>query len=344
MLSIVIPICNEYPQIMFTLEQLRLVVSYFEHRNGGAGTIEVIVVDNWCEEVNKQLIDRFTCPSCSKVTDLFRKQDQGGEKIESLTKLHPWLKYYKYQNKLSHWQAKNLGVQKSSGDVLFFMDGHCLLPANDLLHRMYDRYRNTDLFEQGTLHLPILYMLDKPERSLIYKPVINLETAEYHYSFTRRRECSWCIYEVPCMSTCGMMMSRNLYDSVGGWPVELGIYGGGENFLNYTLAVTGKHKYIYDDNNKYISHFAEKRGYNFNATDYLRNRLIATYIFGGEEKLILCAKHSKGRTETINNIVVDILDKCRSHRELINSIQVIDIDSWVTTVMPQLVVLEYKKG
>ena len=72
---------------------------------------------------------------------------------------------------------------------------------------------------------------------LIYKPKLDLEKGALHYSFSRyRRPSDGKPYKVPCMSTCGMLMSRKIMvDELQMWPQELGIYGGGENFINYTI-------------------------------------------------------------------------------------------------------------
>ena len=177
----------------------------------------------------------------------------------------------------------------------------------------------------GTLHLPLAYMLENTGKALVYKLVTKPEVGLYHYQFTRYRR-SDIPYQVPCMSTCGMMITRNLYNRLGGWPKELGIYGGGEHFINFSLAILGKNVNIFPT--EPLHHYAEKRGYNYEYVDYKRNMIIATYIFGGEKRAELFSKNCKLDQKTARQILYDVIGKCKDHREYIKSQQVIDIDEW----------------
>jgi hypothetical protein len=177
----------------------------------------------------------------------------------------------------------------------------------------------------GTLHLPLTYQILE-SRVLIYKLRAKVEKHTYHYSFTPFRPATE-PYEVPCMSTCGMMMDRALYDELGGWPVELGIYGGGENFLNYSLSVIGKKKWIFPS--PPLRHHGDRRGYNYEGKDYIRNRAIAHYIFGGQDVLQEFMKHQRGSPRALHNMYINVMNTCEAHRELIKSKQVITIQEWV---------------
>jgi hypothetical protein len=125
-----------------------------------------------------------------------------------------------------------------------------------------------------------------------------------------------------------MMLTRELYDLVGGWPKELGIYGGGENFINFTLAVMGKKKWIFGTEPLY--HHGEKRGYNWNFWDYERNRLIATYLFGGAD---FASRFVDQRKKVPNKrqfwaVYQDVLNTCEEHRNWIVDRQVMTIHEW----------------
>lgn len=301
-LSVIVPMVGEFPQSAFTLNSI-----YCELWNSGID-FEVIMIDNWCKEVESQ----------------GRKQDKGYAYLVDKVPLHPWLKVLKYEKKLSHWQAKNFGVQNSTGDILWFCDAHCII-SKDALVKMFNYYVENYAGLNGTLHLPLSYLLDKPGHELIYKLVLNLEKGDVHYSFTRYRAAEE-PYKVPCMSTCGMMMSRELYDELGGWPAELGIYGGGENFINFTLAVLGRDKNIMPG--LPLFHFADKRGYSWNYDDWVRNRCIATYCFGGEEFAQRFMKNVKGRPVVLEKIYYDVVRKVRPQRELLEKKQVISIEDW----------------
>lgn len=303
-LSIIIPFCNEYPQVLFTIQsvaqELRDRVDF-----------EIIAINNYCDEVKKQGIE----------------EDKGFEAVFASKKANPWLKVLSYKDKLSHWQAKNVGVEISTGKFLWFCDAHCVV-SRDALFNMFEYYKAFHGRINGSIHLPLTYKILESHK-LIYKLVYNPEIGEVHYSFTGYRlpgtglDC----YQVLCMSTCGMMITKDLYDQLGGWPTCLGIYGGGENFLNFTLAILGKSVNIYCGDP--LFHHGDKRGYSWNYNDYTSNRIAATYMFGGEELARKYAKHRKGNPVIIQKILDNVLHKCKSHREMIKKSQVITINEWL---------------
>jgi hypothetical protein len=308
-LAVVIPFVNEYPLICTTIreivEELRGHVSF-----------EILAVDNWCEQVEAQ----------------GREPDRGHTLVESMSKGIPELKVLRYPDRLSHWQAKRFAIEQTSAPFLFFCDAHVMVRRN-ALRNMFDYYSLHAEELDGTLHLPLTYHILE-EKRLIYSLRWLPEKAEVHYFFSEAKKDvdAWYnnpSYEVPCMSTCGMMMTRKLYYEMGGWSEELGIYGGGENLMNFVLSVLGKKKWIFYDGLMY--HHGEKRGYDFNLWDYERNRIIATYLFGGEE---LAARFVEGREglpskRQIYNTFRDVLDKCAKHRAWIKERQVTTIEKWV---------------
>jgi glycosyltransferase involved in cell wall biosynthesis len=336
-LSIIMPFCGEYPQNIFTLMSI-----WNQLRDSGID-YEVIAVNNWCDEAAKQSDYAYTCPSCKAVRQIprgeansyrppYKNPDPGGSRVQSYAAAQPWLKYVEYKDKLSHWNAKNAGVKASTGNVLFFIDAHCaLIPGS--LTSMYRHYAAHYEAINGTLHMPIAYFLERSGRALNYKLVANPEISSYLYSFTRHRKLTEeevkagkKTYQVPCMSTCGMMMHRSLYDLLGGWPTELGVYGGGENFINFTLAVLGKTINIFPT--EPLHHFAEKRGYNWYFTDQKRNQIIATYMFGGEKRARMFSRHCKLDAKTAERTVAEVIERCADHRGHIEKSQVMEIEDW----------------
>lgn len=285
---------------MFTLaniaEELRSRVDF-----------EVIAVDNWCRGVEQQ----------------GRTPDRAHKQLPEIAKGQPWLKVIKYDKKLSHWQAKNLGVGHARGEFLWFCDAHCIV-SRDALYKMFVYYRTNWEAMEGTIHLPLTYLVLEWHK-LIYKLNCKPDQGVYHYTFSGYRHADE-PYQVPCMSTCGMMMHRSLFDQLGGWPTELGIYGGGENFLNFTLAVLGKKVWIMPG--EPLRHHGEKRGYAWNATDHMRNRLIATYIFGGLKVSRRYLTAARGREHVKERIYQDILKKCAPHRSRIRKQQAMSIEDW----------------
>ena len=298
-LSVIIPYVNEWPQIVFT------VGSIYEELIDRVD-FEIILVDNWCAEVETQ----------GRTRD--HGHPEGGLPGQS------WLKVVQYSDKLSHWQAKNAGIAAASGDIIWFCDAHCIV-CRDSLFGAYEYYRDHWQEINGTLHLPLHYQI-LDNRRLIYALVTDPAIGHYHYKFTTYQD--WAApYAVPCMSSCGMFMHREVFNALGGFPEGLGIYGGGENFVNFTLAVLGMNKMIYPCQG--LRHHGDKRGYNWNYTDHLKNRAIATYIFGGELILLKFLAPTKGRDEVKAKIMRDVIEENRPRRERIKSMQTTTIDEWV---------------
>jgi glycosyltransferase involved in cell wall biosynthesis len=325
-LSIIIPYVNEYPQVIFTIQSIaQSLVDRLD--------FEIIAIDNYCEDFKNQFeegIKKVSSkmpddPSIKRwVEDEINKVKKGTESVKACQRHNKWLRYENYTEKLSHWQAKNLGVQVSSGDILWFCDSHCVVSRDAVYNMVQDYMENYERYD-GTLHLPLTYKILE-SRKLIYKPVLNFDTAEIHYSFTPYRPPCEGPFEVACMSTCGMMISREIFDLVGQWPRELGIYGGGENFMNFTLSVLGKRKWIYP--NGTLFHHGDSRGYHWFYDDHVRNKMIAMYIYGGQALVRKFSKNTKGRPEALKKICADVINKCSDHRAYIKSKQVTSIEEW----------------
>ena len=347
-LSIIIPFVGEYPQVLFTIQSTAQML--LEKKT----PFEIIAVNNYCEEAKGQayniaakkaawIVERIARWNPEdvriKAKDGFEEifeiqksvpptwEDKSGPAVKACAERNPWLKYIEYTDRLSHWQSKRVGVEMSKYDTLLFLDAHVITSAK--IHEMFMTYRFAHngkdgyYYDKGTMHAPLTYKILE-WRKLIYKVVFDAPHF-WTYSFTGFRENSE-PYEVPCMSTCGMMISRWLYDEIGGWPIGLGIYGGGENFMNYTLAVTGYKKYIYP--HATVFHHGEKRDYHYNYDDMVTNRMIAHYLFDGERGLKLFRNNSKGRPNVLDQFVEKVMADHKGHREKIRSIQKMDIHEW----------------
>ena len=318
-LSVIMPFVNE-PWAAFTLQSLILELEPAEF------PWEIICINNWCDRVANQLINPNPPKTRRDLNQfIYKTDDRWGQKLQALCAVRRNTIYVEFTDKLSHWNAKNAGVRASTGDLLFFTDAHCLI-TQGRLRNMCRCYAENSEQLHGSLHLPIAYLGANSGQSLIYKPVMNPERGEYHYSFTRYRP-SEVPYTVPCMSTCGMMISREIFDKLGGWPKELGIYSGGEHFMNYTLAVLGYNKVIFPGLPLYHEG-KEKRGYSSDASDMIRNRFIATYMYGGENLLELYAHYSKGRPNVKEDYVKEIMIKCYDQQAMIDHQRKIHISYW----------------
>jgi len=315
-LSVIMPFVREYPQNMFTIKN---IAEELKDR----ADFEIVAVDNYCDQVHQQ---NYTCSHCgtNHPPGSF-KNDKGGEAIKACERMHPWLKFVQYGDKLSHWNAKNYGVKKSSGDILWFCDSHCVI-HRDALYEMYKYFRSEHEKLNGTLHLPLTYKILEAHRT-IYKPVFKIDKGEYGYTLTGYKPADW-PYEVAAMSTCGMMMTRKMFDELRAWPSEMGIYGGGEHYINFTMAVMGYKKWIYPGKNSCLVHHGEKRGYHYVYDDYIRNKILATYLFGGKAIAELFIQHAKGRPPVLRSMLDSVIANNSKRRDYIKSKSIIDITSW----------------
>ena len=312
-LSVIMPYCNEWPQLLFTIR------SVAEELDGKCD-FEIIAVDNYPASGIPQSPDRA-----------HPHDDKNGNPcnshIDSMAKKHDWLRYMRYDDKLSHWNAKNTGVLFSQGKFLLFLDAH-VVPGNSSLVSAFMYYKKNHEKLDGTLHLPLTYHILENTR-LIYQLVVEPSKGIWHYRFKNLNlPYTELPFEVPCMSTCGMFMSRALFDLVGGWPPELGIYGGGENFMNFSLALLGKRKWIYTPGT--LHHHGDSRGYNWNYDDYHRNRMIALYMHGGEAAVqkYIESRQVKGSPRWARTTLYDIMDKCQWQRNCLLSKQQVDMLDW----------------
>ncbi len=336
-LSIIIPGCNEFPQIYFTIQSLRMDLE------GSGLDYEIIYIANRdyrlenlttpesaAEHVIPQgvgdLWKTFSPAQAQAVLQFIASWQRGAEglgKVDNVRRLV-------YNDTLSHWQAKMAGVRVATAETLLFLDAHVLLTPGAVAE-MRKYYVETGLCQRGTLHLPIAYMNDHLGVAHVYLMRHNAEKGEFTYKFSRikNRES---IHEVPCMSTCGMMISKRiLMDVLGGWPKTLGIYSGGEQFLNAALAVTGHKKWIWPFGT--LHHFAYHRGYHFNYDDLTKNRMTANYVALGEDWLRAFQKHRKPvGSERNAEIAEHVLRMNRAHRAIIEEHQTIDIEEWIAKV------------
>lgn len=304
MISVIVPFVREWPQIAFTIRSIHESLINVDH--------EVLAIDNLQENMQE---DRGTKNIKGMASEWQNVNDS-------------WLKYYHYKDKLSHWQCKNFGMSKASGDIFWFIDGHCILPPTAVEAARYYKANYMELC--GSLHMPLTYHILEP-RQLMYKAVVQTGTADYAYTFhtfSRKKYSPNYTVEVPAMSTCGMMIHRTFMEQCGFWPTELGIYGGGEHFMNYTMAVLGLKKHVWVGDSLY--HHGDKRGYAWNHYDQQRNRALANYMFGGR-RLMDCwlDKKAKLNGNESKRVRRSILDSSGEHRQWIKDNQLVEIEEWV---------------
>ena len=289
-LSVIIPYCNEYPQIIFTVQNIMTELEGID--------AEVITISN-----------KGNIPFTTKDGTII--PDYGFWKLQNSSYAKTGkLKNIRYDDKQGHWGAKNAGIKLATGKRLLFIDSHCVVSKNAILDMM-----NTPC--EGSLHMQIHYMLDT--KPLIY----SARPESMHYTFAGCPSGKTSPFQVPVMSTCGMMIERKTLDHIGKWNPELGIYGGGENYMMYKLGTCGYPIQIHHTAALY--HYAEKRGYSWNYDDHVRNQFIAAYCVGGEEWLQVLAEERKIKKNSnkvrIDEIADDVRAKCQEDRDYIKSIQ-----------------------
>jgi glycosyltransferase involved in cell wall biosynthesis len=351
-LSVIIPHCNEMPAVAFTTQGL------IEELDGFC-RYEIILVDNLSH-------DHLTVKAGEREYPAFSRNYFYNGTTGAVMKTYFFRKgvvrWFKYDAKQGHWNAKNFGIQQSRGKYLFFLDAHCLM-KRDSLRRMLTWLRenedaqfwpmgnNGPMYRVGAVHAYINYMLDS--RSLEYKvqrktfgyqfcthqveeyyegpetAIVHGKTIEVPASMRRKLRFPTRPYQVCVMSTCAMMCPRAVIDELGAWHPEFGIYGGGESYMNWKQSTCGWGHWIHPQ--AWCWHYADKRGYSWNHTDFVRNAMIARYVVGGDaflqEEVDLRLK--KDNPTILNALAEDVRTKCSAERDFIAGRQVIDIDSYL---------------
>ena len=95
--SVIVPFVREWPQVAFTLRSIHECLKGIDH--------EVLAIDNLQSTMQE---DRGS----QNVASMANKWSQSKD---------PWLRYFHYTDKLSHWQCKNLGIREAKGDIYWFI-------------------------------------------------------------------------------------------------------------------------------------------------------------------------------------------------------------------------------
>ncbi len=316
-LAIIIPYAQEGANTFFTCRALHEDLLDVNH--------EIVVVDNMCDELSLQLSKK------NEPIDRGHKHiDKDKKEIESHLKVvasrSSWLKYLSYDKCLSHWQCKAFAIKNTTADFLMFIDAHCI-PSQGAIRKMFEFYRAFHKECRTTLHLPLTYNILDDHR-LIYNIQHKLNDGFVGYTFCsalKKEE----YYEVPCMSTCGCMLTRELYDLLFNSWDSLTSYGGGENILNYVLSIQGIKHYIYNKGTLY--HHGDKRGYHWTWDGFQYNRATAMYLIGGESFMWKYIHSLAGNPTILQNIGDLVLSKNISIKEKIQANQIISIEEYINS-------------
>ena len=119
--SVIIPACNEFPQIAFTLDSIEHELRDIEH--------EVIVAFNNSTDEGEEYIK-------GRGTNIRSVNSETG----------------------SCWKARSLGAKKANGDILFFFDAHILLEHHSI-ERCLDVFEEKK--DVGIVWMAMRYLMDQ---------------------------------------------------------------------------------------------------------------------------------------------------------------------------------------
>jgi glycosyltransferase involved in cell wall biosynthesis len=311
MLSIIIPYFQEHPQLIFTLQSIANELTYNEIEH------QIVLIDN-------SPTPQSDCWELDSTLYIQQKKDHG---------MLLNVDVYKYADTLSHWQAKNMGIDHAYGDVLLFLDAHVVIYPG-VIKKMIECFHQ--LPEHSLLHMPITYMLeDGMKDALIYELVTDLEKGIIDYRFTKFDSYQPYVVAVPCMSTCGMMVSKKtMLDKFLKWPTLLGSYSGGEQYINFVGAVLGIRKFVLNAGS--LFHYAAPRSYELVYEDVYRNRAVATFLFGGKDLFnryldnLTRLKRGRISPRIINKIRMELIENAemQERRNFIKENTMIEIIDW----------------
>ncbi len=349
-LSVIIPFVNEWPQIIFTVDSLASSLEAV------GAEYEIIVVDNCSQreedkdgnneiraEINA-IIDKCIRPTGISKYELGNefenyvhgreRQGHSGDRTSLFMKEHRWikegrLKYIRYDNKLSHWNAKNEALKVATGKVCGFVDAHNLVSGSSY-GNMLRHYQQHEEWLNGSLHMPVHGLMESPDRAQEYKIHYNKPQGTLSYGFTPIKIKDQ-VHKVPSMIYCSVMISREIVDKLGFWPESLGIWSGGEQYANFALAVCGYDVNVYPFGTmKHFAGGAVSRGYCYNFWDMIRNRMIAVYCVCGVEWLHNYTEHHcKDALGEGRLIAENVIETCGKWRQIIEKNQTIEIEEWV---------------
>lgn len=300
--SVVLSVCNEIPHVFYTIQSLM-------NELDGYCKYEIIVIDNLST-------DTFTIGKKSYTLEE-ALTDKNADETRNI-------KYVKYSDKRSHWNAKNKGIELATGRNVFFLDAHCIIGRDSLRKQIefldsfdgkiggvhcYHRTMmgNRKIFEHDCRKVKFLYRFRRAQTEGNFKQP----------------------YEVAHMSTCGMMVQKKVLNELGGWNKELGTRWGGEYYFNLKHGVCGYPHYILPET--HYNHHKHEYGYGFSGLGGYRSIMIGAYSVGGEEWLdyfltrLLTKKGITQHPNKYDDMAAEVRSSCKEDREFIASKQIMTL-------------------
>ena len=184
------------------------------------------------------------------------------------------LKVLQYDEKPSNWQARNLGAFNSSGQYIMHTDSHVFPEHNAWVSGLKYHYG-----WKGCLHFGTNYWIDHPNRfnwQYRWQP-------EKFWGAWSRKIPSPPNYKILMSGTAGLLIDRETWNEIGGFHNNLGIYGGGEPWINLKTQILGYDVRCNPAFKQY--HLTEKRGYSGSNMDRWHNFMLVAYALGGDKYL-----------------------------------------------------------
>lgn len=346
-ISVIIPFINEFPQNLFTVES---IMSSLEGVD-----FEVLLVDNKSireeapdgnntirQEIDA-IINAATATGTASKYDLANKfesyvhgrdvQGRAGDRTHLFMKGHRRIKegtlqYIQYDEKQSHWCAKREALKVATGKVCFFTDAHNFV-FGDSLKQMLRYYQEHEEELNGSLHMPVHNLLEPRGRAQVYKIHVDKSRGILHYGYTGLKVTDK-VHRVPAMIYCSCMLSRKIIDKLGLWPSEFGIWGSGESFANFSLAVCGYKVSIWPfETVRHLCGGATKRGYSYHYWDLQRNKMISLFCVVGEEWMRNFIQDELADNLAKAHAIGDeVVQKLQKERQNILDNQTISIEGW----------------
>jgi hypothetical protein len=224
--------------------------------------------------------------------------------------------------------ARQLAATHADGEILFFLDNHCVVGKNYFARSMAD-------FKHYGAEMDMLHS------TTVFHPG---EFSHYHYHLTLNKNF-WAKsapipddthrpYRIAVGGHGGFAIRRSVWEEVGGyWDGFVG-YGGEEVYLDMKLALLGKKNWI--DPLVMHYHYGGVRGYSRHYTDeYFRNMMMCANIIGGYDWMmrVYTAFSTSTRIrshcspdETMFDILMDAYDRSKAHADHMASIRLRTLD------------------
>lgn len=249
--SVIIPHINDTPHIWFTVHNM-----IEELRHEFWNQAEIIVIDNGSKPEPLRLLRRM----------------MGDRNIKGFAH-----KLVVVNKQLHSKPALNIGAWMARGKYLAFFDSHCLCSRKffEESKKFMDANPNVAI-----LHSPISwYGYNPKEKGYQYK----LHLDDRFWGGWRNHKVRNRPYPVAASGNTGMIVRKDFYLKVKGFPSMLRYYGGGEPYLDLLAWMFGYEAYLHPDLHCYHFAMCRARDYKRDSGIFFRNICLAAFICGGEK-------------------------------------------------------------